>query len=131
MTKERRLAIQMWEYIRSEIKKRDNPQMNGDLHYFNEAADLDILKNRFIADQIKKHDFVMSACWFCRYINDCSKCPITTKHKSLEKHALGCMHGSSLYYIARYTPNKEKRLEACDKIIAALKGEYSTLKGDK
>ena len=131
MTKERRLAIQMWEYIRSEIEKCDNQQMNYNMHYFDEAADLDKCKNWFIASQIKEHDFAMSNCWFCKYVKRCSKCPITDDTDISGNYRFGCMRKTSLYYTARYTPNKEKRLEACDKIIAALKGEYNALRGDE
>jgi hypothetical protein len=104
MTKERQLAIQMWE----EIKRFIMSSPEGSVKTF---------KQTFCRD----HElFWNCSCWFCQYIKDCNKCPI-----------MGCyifnrsnLNGSNLYSRVLCAVSIEERLDACDKIIRALKGEY-------
>lgn len=63
MTKQRRLAIQMWQEIVDKCRTSDD---------FN----LDDYK----ADFCKKHGLNWFAnCYFCNYFNPCSKCPLDDK----------------------------------------------------
>ena len=63
MTKQRRLAIQMWQEIVDKCRTSDD---------FNLAD--------YKADFCKKHGLNWFAnCYFCNYFNPCSKCPLDDK----------------------------------------------------
>jgi hypothetical protein len=103
MTRERRLAIQMWEEIKEFIQ--ESPELP--------VSDF---KDTFCFE----HGLSWGcSCWFCQYIKYCCDCPIQ-----------GCIlsggipEGSNLYTLAVRGETLEERIEACDKIILALKGEY-------
>ena len=102
MTKERKLAIQMWQEIKDKIT--DNSNFT--------TRDICIYKEAFC----RKHNlFWKCNCWFCEYTPTCEQCPLRDCTVS----------SSAVYKVAcDIQANKEKRLDACDKIIAALKGEY-------
>lgn len=105
MTRERKLAIQMWQEIKDII-----------IHYpYMTAGNIQHYKAEFCV----KHNLVWTCdCWFCQYIPNCRYCPLWS--------CAGLGSGAdSLYNVASdIYADKEKRLDACDKIIAALKGEY-------
>ena len=102
MTKERKLAIQMWQKIKDKITDNSNFTI----------IDICIYKEVFC----RKHNlFWKCNCWFCEYMPTCEQCPLRDCTVS----------SSAVYEVACDTlADKEKRLDACDKIIAALKGEY-------
>ena len=63
MTKQRRLAIQMWQEIVDKCRSGE---------YFNLFE--------YKTDFCKKHDLVWQAnCYFCNYFDPCSKCPLDDK----------------------------------------------------
>ena len=99
MTKERKLAIQMWLGIRDGIAA-------------NKQFSISAAKQMYCF----MHNLEWScSCWFCEYVN-CSyrKCPLGS-----------CGEADSLYLkVLDGRLSTEERLDACDKIIAALKGEY-------
>ena len=98
MTKERKLAIQMWQEIKNEIANNPNFSNRDIVNY----------KNEFCA----KHNlFWGDGCWFCQYIPNCWQCPLRT-----------CSYSSVFHITCTSWINKEIRLEACDIIIAALEG---------
>ena len=100
MTKERKLAIQMWKNIRRYIKRgrlRRRDSLRDYKYNFCEKKKLHW-----------EHD-----CWFCNYIERCSRCPLKR-----------CIAGSTYAIAAWDIENIVQRVKACDKIIAALKGEY-------
>lgn len=100
MTKERRLAIEMWTDIRNMIATSYRIASTPIAHY----------KIEFCVN----HDLHwMNYCWFCKYIHDCKKCPLKS-----------CMCLGSLYDTV-CSENKEKdlRIDACNNIIKALGGE--------
>ena len=100
MTKERKLGIQMWENIRRYIKR-------GKMRGCNSVRDS---KQNFC----KRKELNWSYdCWFCNYIKRCSRCPLK-----------GCGDGSLFEMVIDPNGDITQRVEACDKIIAALKGEY-------
>ena len=100
MTKERKLAIQMWQGIKNEIAK--NPYLS-DIGIYR-------LKQKFCI----QHKLQWNChCWFCQYIPNCRQCPLRN-----------CF----VYHIVCTSwNNKEMRLEACDIIIAALEGRCAVL----
>lgn len=100
MTKERKLAIQMWQNIRRYIKR-------GGLRRCNSVRDC---KYDFCEEK-KLH--WENDCWFCNYIGHCEHCPLKS-----------CSSGSTYATAAWGIEDIVQRLEACDEIIAALKGEY-------
>lgn len=99
MTKERKLAIQMWQNIRDMISE------------FDKLVCIDILlyKDTFCAE----HRLWWSwNCLFCQYMPGCSKCPL-----------VHC--GPDSWYAivkADYT-DKNVRIATCNNIIRALGGE--------
>lgn len=113
MTKERKIAIEMWKYIRDSysIYRDYIDKHDGDVEDI-----LCFLKKQFLDDKCvhwAKH------CWFCQYIGHrdrclgtyrCKLCPL----KSCDTGPYGLlMHGctQSLY------------IDACNKIIKALGGD--------
>ena len=121
MTKERKLAVEMWKIIRHSIEN-DNRLI---------LSDIAEIKKEFC----KKHNLKWSSqCWFCTYVQKpivsegrrkgCSACPIGNFDNPLGS-VFGCNEGS-LYAIVLNHINDystEERLEACDKIIKALEGK--------
>lgn len=95
MTKERRLAIAMWEQIKQELA--NDPEVN-----------VVMLKDRFCV----LHELHWSFdCWFCQYTPNCDVCPLN-----------GCKEYHISYN--KRNPLK-RRLSACDNIINALKGKHN------
>lgn len=126
MTKERKIAIEMWEYILDQIA-------------------LDLLSTRDISllHEIKRawlrlhypelEDKWWCDCWFCQYFqqeHESSPAEDDVKQSLSWKCPLNCNKdnycwGNCILYqvVVRRNSSKEQRLEACDKIIAALKGK--------
>lgn len=120
MTRERKHAVKLWEYIKSQIEELDDEKLDCSDRYFRKAADVSECKGKFFVDNSEMRVSWFAGCWFCQYV-DCNKCPI-------RDGKAGCSTDTSLYGIVRYCPVKSRRLEACSKIIAALKGEYDISK---
>lgn len=121
MTKERKLAVEMWEIIRQAIE--NNKHL---IH-----SDISEIKKKFCKEH---HLEWVSGCWFCTYVRKsvlsrgrrkgCNACPIARFDDPLGIF-FGC-DKDSLYAIVLNHRNNfsiEERLEACDKIIKALEGE--------
>jgi len=106
MTKERKLAIQMWEEIKNQLP------------YWNDAPTL-------IANKVKRfkgnfctghHLYWDNCCWLCEYFKEnCAKCPLRSCNYKDPATAWArlVLDGQTL----------EIRIAACDEIIAALKGD--------
>lgn len=118
MTKERKIAIAMWEYI------RDNYDTYFDhaSRYYDEGYDdvgedaLCDLKHEFLKG--KNIDWAMR-CWFCEYIGHrgrsfgtyrCKYCPLKS-----------CSTGP--YYVLTHSPTQIQYIDACNQIIEALGGD--------
>lgn len=117
MTKERRLAIEMWQYIRKKTSQICGPELY--------KAKLDWIRAHNIA--------WYSECWFCHYFRQVADSEYYEgEHKSKSfKCPLNCKRqypcdGHCVQYSIVYSSNKslEQRLAAVDNIIKALKGEY-------
>ena len=117
MTKERKIAIEMWEYIRDNYEMylayRD---MHEDDEYYEGEDAIHNLKIAYLA----KHDDIDWAmnCWFCMYIahrrrnlgtGRCHLCPL----KSCE---------TGPYDILTRGCTQPLYIEACNQIIEALGG---------
>jgi len=92
LTKERKLAIQMWEQIKNKLAR-------------DPAVVIAVLKDKFCREH-KLHWF--ADCWFCQYTLHCDRCPL----RGCAAYSTACDKYISL----------EVRLAACDEIINALKG---------
>lgn len=100
MTKERKLAIEMWKGIRDGIQ---NSFVKDD------GFSVTTYKENFCKDRNLNW---RNDCWFCQYIKECSKCPLGY-----------CNDSGTLYYTVNNNWNTlHTRIEACDKIIATLNG---------
>lgn len=119
MTKERKLAIQMWRMIREIVRRRKNPLGIVELYEIKR-------------DFCKKHDIKWwHHCWFCQYVrhNDpegdegCQHCPIADKtdEEVMAGRETGCCHG--IYRDVIYGETVALRVLACNKIIQALQGK--------
>ena len=110
MTKERRIAIDMWEWVRD----------NWDMYLrFKDGAEcatsedaLLLMKDTYLAD--KDVNWV-SNCWFCTYLKlmpgpGCRLCPLQS-----------CSTGP--YHTLANNPTYEEYVDACGQIIEALGGE--------
>lgn len=127
MTKERKLAIELWQAMREKVS-------NGEI---SDAIDMQLAKK----DWLEEHDIEWySECWFCHYFrkeieddNDdyyaedeelhkdgkTSKCPLNRYRPSK------CLGSCVQYVIAcKHKYPLGQRLTAIDNIIKALKGEY-------
>lgn len=107
MTKERKLAIKMWEGVKEHL-----PQ-------WYEEDRWDIVDNLrgFKADFCFKNNLHWNCyCWFCQYFRDvCDRCPLKS-----------CDYTEPTTAWARIVDEDtslEIKLQAVDEIIAALKGE--------
>lgn len=113
MTRERRLAIQLWEEIADKVESLPNVLDNG--------------KDHFILVQNMKHDFCekhvlnwRSRCWFCQYIRDCRKCPIS-ETSSGDFH--GCTTDSLYSIVTARLGFYDQRAKAARGIAKALQGQ--------
>lgn len=142
MTKERKIAIKMWEEIKQRILTDTLPSQ---MFYTSKtliAEEYDVSSDTSCSI---KWDNI---CWFCQYVRrdykhfgdywegtgkglgeeGCNFCPLAKAHPwydpSDAHHDCGCNLFGSPYRIASnlYRP-KEERAAACDVIIKALKGE--------
>ena len=98
MTKERRLAIQMWTNIRNMLSASDVCTRSDIVAYklsFCTRYDLNWKCN----------------CWFCMYMPSCSECP------------LGCCSDGLYGIVLANYKEKNVRIEACNGIIKALGGK--------
>ena len=123
MTKERRIAIQMWEYIRHQIA--------FDLFSTRDCMMLHEVKRMYLRKYCPELlEKWWAGCWFCQYFQqefdskgeDSSslsyKCPLNDNQDDL------CRGHCILYStIVNRHSTRASRLEACDKIIEALKGK--------
>ena len=116
MTKERRLAIKMWEGIRDSLADKPKDVSNFDFIVTYKDLFCKLFKLRW-----------NSHCWFCAYIRRrsiyaCSKCPLKS-----------CFTAGSYYEIIMDVYNRhsvQERVDACNKIIAALKGAGTRTNSD-
>lgn len=118
MTRERKLAIKMWEEVKKQLPEWYE-ENQGDI-----VADLKYFKATFCFQNNLRWKY---NCWFCQYIRleqnkstewnkhlECTKCPLRS-----------CNHRNPLTAWARLVDEDnslEIRIAACDEIIAALKG---------
>lgn len=98
MTKERRLAIQMWKDIR-DMLIHNNVVTSGNIVEY---------KQTFC---VSHGLHWMNNCWFCQYIPLCYKCPLKF-----------CSDGLYAIVMADYK-DKNVCIAACNNIIRALGGE--------
>ena len=119
MTRERRLAIQMWETIRAHIRDAKRPS----------DINLDFIvrfKYGFCAD----HELSwMYGCWFCKYMRyhdkihgeGCQRCPLSDGHKgAIIGYESGCCENA--YNRVLNARQRKTKLKACDEIIRILNG---------
>lgn len=114
MTKERRIAIGMWKYIRDQYSSQrveDGEDLEDYVHN---------LKGEYMWEHGDPH--WAFRCWFCQYIgrrdkpyrrydlSRCCKCPLKS-----------CSKGSAYMKLCNAETGKEW-VEACDEIIQALGG---------
>ncbi len=99
MTKERRLAIEMWKVIRDVLTSPHNITGKTIVEY----------KFKFC----KQHELNWTNnCWFCKYIPHCDKCPLD-----------GCRINGAYENVKNYSLDKDKRIDACNTIIKAFGGK--------
>lgn len=106
MTKERKLAIEMWTNIRDRIATFDH-----------EMGQVAIIKYKDEFCKLHSLHWALN-CWFCQYIKGryrytagCLMCPLRS-----------CVHGCYSYALDE-TMDKDERVEACNNIIKALGGK--------
>lgn len=100
MTKERKLAIEMWTQIRNSIVSSQQ---------YMDVEDIRDYKRLFCKDHDLKWEL---SCWFCQYIRDCIKCPLGN-----------CGFSSDYIHVVNSHLNKYVRIAACNNIIRALGGK--------
>ena len=120
MTKERRLAIQMWEEIKEAIRIVKRP---SDVY----ATFISHIKLNFMIEH--KLDW-QHGCWFCQYVRyhdeihgeGCQRCPLSDgSADAINGYASGC--NDNAYDTVLCARMRKTKLKACDEIIATLKGE--------
>ena len=105
MTRERKLAIEMWEEVKKQL-----PGWKCDVVFA-----LKTLKANFCRQNGLDWRY---DCWFCQYVrDDCHKCPL---------HSCDCHNFATAWArIVDEGTSLRTKLAACDDIIAALKGEQA------
>lgn len=119
MTKERRLAIQMWEEIRAHIRDVSRPSLVNELF-------IQRIKTRFV---IEHNLYWKHECWFCQYVRyrdyvhgeGCQRCPLSNGYSStIVGETNGCANNA--YYRVLHARMRKTKLKACDEIIRILNG---------
>lgn len=108
MTRERKLAIKMWEEVKKHLPQwyKENQRLI--------APDLQDFKADFCV--VNDLHWVLN-CWFCQYIFlGCDKCPLKSCNFNEPTNAWA--------RIVNENTSLETKLQACDEIIVALKGEH-------
>lgn len=98
MTRERKLAIEMWEQVVKQLKEENN--------MFNIAN----FKSKFCTEH-KLHWFC--DCYFCQYFRRCNVCPLRTCTSE------GALYLKIFYF---YAYSFDEKIDAAEKILSALKG---------
>lgn len=112
MTKERRIAIDMWEWIRANWDMY--LRFKGEVECATGEDALLLMKDTYLAD---KGVNWRSGCWFCEYI------------RTSQRHMRGChlcplqSCSSGPYHTLANNPTYEEYVDACGQIIEALGGE--------
>lgn len=144
MTKERKLAIKMWEDIKQRILTDTLPRPTESF-YLNKMV---IAKEHGVSWDNSCSIKWDNACWFCQYVRrdykhfgdywedtgkglgeeGCNHCPLAKAHPQYDpsdaQHDCGCdLFGAPFYIVCSRYRSKEERAAACDIIIKALKGE--------
>ena len=119
MTRERRLAIQMWEEIKKAII--DTKRVSDiDTHA------IAVLKCEFC--HINELNW-QHGCWFCKYVRyhdkvhgeGCQRCPLSDGHEgAIIGYESGCCKNA--YHRVVCARMRKTKLKACDEIIRILNG---------
>lgn len=99
MTRERRLAIQMWKDIRDMLMHNDVVTSRDIVKY----------KQTFC---VSHGLYWTNNCWFCKYIPSCGECMLGS-----------CKSGGDYYIVKNSWLRHDIRVKACNNIIRALGGE--------
>lgn len=119
MTKERRLAIQMWYEIRARIRDVKRPSNMDGLAVAQ-------IKHKFAVDHHLQWEY---GCYFCEYVRyhdeihgeGCQRCPLSDgSADAINGYKSGCCKNA--YHRVVDGQMRKTKLEACDEIISALKG---------
>lgn len=140
MTKERKIAIKLWEDIKERIRTNSLPGNEYDAFFY---------RKQMLAKDVYNVDWENS-CWFCQYmrrstdqyrdINEevnpgkglgeegCNLCPLAKAHPLYNPsdcgYDCGCdLPGAPWRIVGNTFKSDEERMDACDVIIQALKGE--------
>lgn len=119
MTKERKLAIQMWEEIKAHIRDVKRP---SDV----DASFIWRIKLNFMTEH--NLDW-MHGCWFCQYVRyhdevhgeGCQRCPLSNgSADAINGYDSGC--SDNVFATVLDARMRKTKLKACDEIIRILKG---------
>lgn len=119
MTRERKLAIQMWEEIKKAIIDAKRP---SDI----DCSTITELKFKFCV--INELNW-QHGCWFCKYVRyhdnihgeGCQRCPLSDGHKgAIIGYDSGCCENA--YNRVLNARQRKTKLKACDEIIRILNG---------
>ena len=119
MTRERKLAIQMWEEIKKAVIDAKRP------------TDIDVFAVTRIKDAFEKQHNLhwQHGCWLCQYVRyhdelhgeGCQRCPLSdgSANAVLGLHP-GC--GNNAFNCVLNARQRKTKLKACDEIIRILYG---------
>lgn len=119
MTRERRLAIQMWEEIKYAIINAERP---SDIN----SSTITELKYKFCFTHKLNWNH---GCWFCEYVRykdyihgeGCQRCPLSDGSKgAIIGESSGCCRNA--YSRVCDARMRKTKLKACDEIIRILNG---------
>ena len=116
MTRERRIAIEMWKYIRAQY----SPEFNGIQEDRVVSLKREYLFNLYIQGQ--DHPYWAFYCWFCHYIGKRDRPGHRYDTSRCEKCPLRDCGDDSVYMRLCLAGSEEEWIEACDEIIRALGG---------
>lgn len=120
MEKQKKIAVEMWQYIKSLIKN-DTP------FYSITWAKQKWLKHNYpkihwrcecILCDIYMHPHIVDDCVIGL---ECQNCPLSKKYKGQASYGCSCNQDTPWARIINYQEDKEAAIEACDEIIAVIK----------
>ena len=112
---DKELAIAMWIYVKERIK-------NADISCIEKYASITGMKLHFLAEHGKGEHYWYNACLLCqRHISEIGFCDCP-----LSEYGLDCGTGSTWMKVVGFgtsEENRQKALEACDKILKIMENE--------
>lgn len=117
MTRERRLAVEMWEGILKKFEGMSDEEY-GEPDEDPVSVHWEKLQFAF------KHKLNWTAnCWLCNYISKCRRCPLSDGFNNCVRQRIACITDVPYKIADDGNKSRQARIAACRTIISVLRGE--------